>query len=179
MVVVILAAMWILVLVPPLLRSRSEGRPSASVHTFRRQLSTLGRATPPSMVRLPVSYGSYGGPAHRAPVRSAGPRTAPRPTGPQSYARTGAPHGRYGHGAPSHRLSQRSAAKRRRQQVLLTLVGLAFFTGVLAFGLSMQPLVWVFAAVLAALAGYVYLLVRLRQAEEARAWRAATWYEAA
>lgn len=160
MVVVILAVMWVVVLVPPLLRARHEQRPSASVHTFRRQLSTLGRANP-ALVRVPAG--------HLRPVRAASPY-ARRPVRP-GPARPGS--------ARPGRLSQRAAARRRRQQVLLTLVALAFFSGVVGFGLSLRLFVWAFFVVLAALVGYVYLLVRLRQAEEARAWRVGTWYEAA
>lgn len=46
--VIILAvvAVWAAVIVPPLLRSRVENRPNASVTDFRRQLSTLQRAVP-------------------------------------------------------------------------------------------------------------------------------------
>jgi hypothetical protein len=46
LIVVILAVMWIAVLVPPLLRSRTDGRPSSSIAGFRRQLSTLQSSAP-------------------------------------------------------------------------------------------------------------------------------------
>lgn len=48
----ILGVVWAAVLVPPILRSRREGRPSSSVVSFRAQLSTLERATPGSSLRL-------------------------------------------------------------------------------------------------------------------------------
>jgi hypothetical protein len=161
LVVVILAAMWVLVLVPPLLRSRTDGRPSASVHSFRRQLSTLGRATP-TMARAGRPYGR---PA--APYR-------PSARGAASYGSTTS-RSSYGQ---QGRISQRSAAKHRRQSVLLTLAGAAFFTGVLAFGLGMSAMLWVHLGIDAALLGYVYLLVSMRKAEEAKAYRS-SWYEAA
>jgi hypothetical protein len=154
LVVVILAGMWVLVLVPPLLRSRTDGRPSASVHSFRRQLSTLGRAAP----NIARAGRPYGRPA--APYRSA--------SRPASIS--------YGYGMS--RVSQRAAAKRRRQSVLLTLVGAAFFTGVLAFGMDLQVMVWVHLGIDAAVLAYVYLLVSLRKAEEQKAYRH-SYYEAA
>ena len=45
-VIVAIAAVWAAVILPPLLRSRSENRPNSSVTDFRRQLSTLQRAVP-------------------------------------------------------------------------------------------------------------------------------------
>jgi hypothetical protein len=153
LVVVILAVMWVLVLVPPLLRSRTDGRPSASVHSFRRQLSTLGRAAP-NMARVARPYGRP--PAYRA---------ASRPVATV-----------YGYGMS--RVSQRAAAKRRRQSVLLTLVGAAFFTGVLAFGMELRVMVWVHLGIDAAVLAYLYLLVSLRKAEEQKAYRH-SYYEAA
>lgn len=48
---IILAAVWAAVLVPPFVRSRREGHPGSSVMSFRAQLSTLERATPGSSLR--------------------------------------------------------------------------------------------------------------------------------
>jgi len=45
-VILAVAAVWAAVIVPPLLRSRSENRPNSSVTDFRRQLSTLQRSVP-------------------------------------------------------------------------------------------------------------------------------------
>ena len=45
-VLLAVAAVWLAVIVPPLLRSRVENRPNSSVTDFRRQLSTLQRAVP-------------------------------------------------------------------------------------------------------------------------------------
>lgn len=60
MILVILAAVWVAVLLPPWLRGRREQRPGASISTFNRQLSTLERARPgmpatPRSVRAGVS----------------------------------------------------------------------------------------------------------------------------
>lgn len=49
--VVCLAIVWAFLLVPPMLRKHREGRPGSSVTSFRRQLSTLERATPGTSLR--------------------------------------------------------------------------------------------------------------------------------
>ena len=46
LVLLVVAAAWAAVLVPPLLRSRMENRPNSSVSDFRNQLSSLQRAMP-------------------------------------------------------------------------------------------------------------------------------------
>jgi len=43
LVLVVLGVMWVLVLLPPWLRGRREGRPGASISSFNRHLSTLRR----------------------------------------------------------------------------------------------------------------------------------------
>lgn len=178
LIIVILAAMWLVVLVPPLLRSRSEARPSESISSFQRQLSTLGRSTPTGTFR-PARPLGYAGPPARVTARPHGPRTttfgpAPRTQRAAAYG----PATRGWSAAPPHRLSQRTAAKRRRQQVLLTLVALAFFTAVLSFGLGIQAALVAHVVVDALLVGYVYLLVQLRKLEEERALRL-QWQQAA
>ena len=54
--IVCLAIVWAAVLVPPMLHKHREGRPSSSVSSFRRQLSTLERATPGTSLRPMVPY---------------------------------------------------------------------------------------------------------------------------
>src|SRR4051812_31378768 len=63
--------MWVLVLVPPLLRSRTDGRPNHSISSFQRQLRTLQRTgrTPNGTVtylRAQQSAARRGGTAARA-----------------------------------------------------------------------------------------------------------------
>jgi hypothetical protein len=67
LIVVILAVMWIAVLVPPLLRSRTDGRPSSSIAGFRRQLSTLQSSAPSR------PYSARPATAYRAPVAGVRP----------------------------------------------------------------------------------------------------------
>lgn len=64
-----LAFAWACILVPSALRRHREGRPGSSVHSFRRQLSTLERATPGTTLRPMASGASVGS----APVRRAAP----------------------------------------------------------------------------------------------------------
>ncbi len=67
LVLVILAGVWAAVLVPPFLRSRSEGRPATSISSFHRHLSTLQRTAP----------GARGGPA-TAPIPGRGAGAVPQ-----------------------------------------------------------------------------------------------------
>lgn len=70
MVLLILALIWAAVLVPPWLRRRREGRPSDSVLSFRRQLSTLQRAAPGGGYAPPGrSVAGYPGQMTRAAAR--------------------------------------------------------------------------------------------------------------
>ena len=165
MVVLILALLWIAVLAPPLLRGRADGRPSASVSSFRRQLSSLQRTAPLSGIRINQ------------------PRSAVR-VGPGSYQLSHhgqvAHHGR-GHQAPvfSRSLSsaqrqaaaRRAAQRRRRQNVLAGLVGLALFTAAVGFGLHVRSAMFAHFVIDLALLGYVYLLVQIRRTEDERAMR--------
>jgi hypothetical protein len=166
LVLVILAVMWVLVLVPPLLRSRSDGRPNHSISSFQRQLRTLQR-TGGVPARGSVTYlrgtAPVGRQAQSRPIYADDGRYgddgygyAPR-RGPVSSARYAA--------------ARREAMRRRRQNVLLTLVAATFGTGVLAFGMEITSLTWVFVACSAALVVYLLLLVQIRKAEDLRAGR--------
>jgi hypothetical protein len=185
LVVVILAAMWVLVLVPPLLRSRSEGRPSTSVGSFRQQLATLSRTGPdPRAARaLQRSVAAMHASSRRqmADVRPL--------RGPSSRYDDddGYPAARgYVAGRPIARpaargyavRSGRAEVRRRRQNVLFALLGAAAVTAIAGFGLGSSALIAVHLLVDALLVFYVYLLVQLRRAEEQRAMRYA-WSKAA
>ena len=157
MVVLILALLWIAVLAPPLLRGRAEGRPSASVSSFRRQLSSLQRTTPLSGVRINqprsavrVGHGTYQlshhGRGHQSPMMT------------RSFS-----------GAQRQAAARRAAQRRRRQNVLAALVGLALFTAAVGFGLHVRAAMFANLVVDLALLGYVYLLIQIRRAEDERA----------
>ena len=68
-----LAVVWAWFLLPQAMRRRQEGRPGSSVVSFRRQLSTLERATPGHSLRLsttgPVPVVRAVPPATRTQVR--------------------------------------------------------------------------------------------------------------
>jgi hypothetical protein len=88
LVLLVVAAAWAAVLIPPLLRSRIENRPNSSVSDFRRQLNRLqstvpsrasggmrGMARPlaPSPLQRPAAAGRPG--MHSAQLRRGGTRT--------------------------------------------------------------------------------------------------------
>ena len=159
LVVLILALLWIAVLAPPLLRGRADGRPSASVSSFRRQLSSLQRTAPLSGIRINqprsavrVGQGAYHlsnhGRGHQAPVFSRSLSSVQR----QAAAR-------------------RAAQRRRRQNVLAALFGLALFTAALGFGLHVRAAMFAHFVIDLALLGYLYLLVQIRRTEDERAMR--------
>lgn len=140
-VLILLAIVWAIVLVPPLVRNRADLRPGSSVTSFRQDLAVIGRTSPSSSLR-PSSLPSVG-----------------RPAGP-SAARGGAPLA----GTPAGR----AAARKRRRDVLFTLGGVAGFTFLLALAFG-GPMLILHLAVDLALAGYVYLLVQMRKLAEEQA----------
>src|SRR5690606_12562682 len=84
LVLLVVAAAWAAVLVPPLLRSRMENRPNSSVTDFRRQLNKLqstvpGRATSGVRMARPLAQS----PRYRQQGRVAAP--APRRAGTRSH----------------------------------------------------------------------------------------------
>jgi hypothetical protein len=184
LVLVILAVMWILVLVPPLLRSRSDGRPNTSISSFQQQLRTLQR-TGGQPSRGSVTYLRSSSMQGYPPRRTAAPQYDPRydryeeyddgyrdPYGrPQGYRNTAPARRPAVRRSAAYAAAQREAMRRRRQNVLLILAGSTFVTAVLAFGMNMPKLRWVFVASLAALVLYVIVLVQLRRAAELRSYR--------
>ncbi len=77
LIIVILAVMWIVVLAPPLLRSRSDLR-NSSMMSFRRHLSTLQTSAPArpmsSGVRPAAAYRAVSRPVSRQAVARAAMR---------------------------------------------------------------------------------------------------------
>ncbi|MDP9441429.1 MAG: hypothetical protein M3P34_04460, partial [Actinomycetota bacterium] len=70
MLLIVLAAVWAAVLIPPVLRARAENRPSGSISDFRHQLRVLGRTSPAARISPAASPGA-------APLR---PVSVVRPT---------------------------------------------------------------------------------------------------
>ena len=138
MVLLFLAAVWALVLIPPLFRGRVEGRSADSIGDFRRQLHVLQRTGPtafgpPGPARFSGSTAS----AMVAPFRGPG---APR--SPQSL--------------------RRQRTLKRRRDVLLGLIGTT--AGSLLLGaIPAFRILWLVTLISAGLlVGYVALLVRMR-----------------
>ena len=163
MILVVLAMIWVLVLVPPLVRARAEGRPGDSISAFRRQLAVLRRARPGSPrgasdwsgARAPIAPISRptvrpGPPvaslaAHRAQLSSRGPGLA----NPRAFAAAGL-------------RSPRSRALRRRRDILVGLLATAAATLVLGVLPGLRVMLMVHLVVDGLLIAYVALLIRQR-----------------
>ena len=144
MVLLVLAAIWAAVLVIPFVRARSEGTLGDSIGSFRRHLSVLERAAP-----LTVS------PANR--LRIPGSMSSIPPYRPGAVG-----NGRVAMSGQHKTKQQRRHAQKRRRDVLLALVVAMVGSAVLALipGLSIMWMVNLVIDVL--FAGYVALLVRMR-----------------
>ncbi len=190
-VLLVVAAAWAAVLLPPLLRSRIENRPNSSVSDFRNQLSSLQRAMPSrgvamrSMVRplapSPLSRpAATGRPTMRSGVRTHGSPTNHHQQQPATRADVrlydATPRQR-SHGGqrvapdrtrrPAPRpVSTRDALKRRRANVLFVLALIAGCSLFLAATTKAPAMFWVFGAAFVALCTYVYVLGQLRQREQ-------------
>jgi Flp pilus assembly protein TadB len=140
LVLVILAAIWAAVLVPPYLQNRRETRPGDSIASFRSQLSVLERTTPggrtSNLARLDVG--------HYAPPAYAPPAARRRPA------------------SQAHAAVRRAEARRRRRDVFLTLLGAVVVTFLLAVALG-GPVWMLHLAVDALFGGYVLMLISLQQ----------------
>jgi hypothetical protein len=187
-VLLVVAAAWAAVLVPPLLRSRVENRPNSSVTDFRRQLNRLqstvptrasgslrpvGRQLAPSpLSRRAVSNG----PAERATVA----RSHNQPNHAAHRVISGSEVSSHRHepvyrggpsGAQRHRAQPRNAAaraaetRRRRTNVLFMLVMCSISTLFLAATTKASLMLYLFAISFLALCGYIYMLAQIRQRE--------------
>lgn len=199
LVLLVVAAAWAAVLIPPLLRSRIENRPNSSVTDFRRQLNKLQSTVPSrasgsmrgmarplaqSPLQRPAAPGRPGQQpaqlrrspsgrahgAHSARTATAQVREAPR-------RRThGDPTG--GHHRPQqhrqaavarHNVSSADELHRRRSNVMFMLVVATAGSFFLAATTKEQLFYYVFALAFLALFGYAYLLSQVRQ-RESQSW---------
>jgi hypothetical protein len=138
-VLLILAVLWAAVLVPPVLRSRSENRRGETIGPLNYHLGSGGnRSLGSALSRGPASFRPAA-----FPSRSGGPVPVRA-------------------GASSRPLGEMTQAQKRRRDVLIGLLGAAGLTFVLALftGMIAVWLLHLLADVL--LAGYVFLLVRLK-----------------
>jgi hypothetical protein len=187
-VLLFVAAVWAAVIIPPLVRSRSDNRPNSSVTDFRRQLSTLQRAVPTRtmvpmrgmarpLTQAPPAPSGYG---HPGPVR----RTAEAPqrehfqtaTIDHRHAPSGEQHHRQMH---LHRVSQRELVRRRRMNVLFLLVVTVGISGFLAATTHASAMVFMFGVSFISLCGYCYKLAQIRSYELDRQYGQQGWFNAA
>lgn len=189
LLLLVVAAAWAAVLLPPLLRSRVENRPNSSVSDFRDQLSRLQRAMPtrgvavrtmgrplaPSTLSRPAAPGRPGQP-NGARVngsvssRIASPTPAARPGRAEARMHEATLRARaHGDASASRGIARpgdtTAELKRRRANVLFVLVLTTVCAGFLAATTDSKAMVYVFALAMLALGGYVYLLVTLNQRE--------------
>jgi hypothetical protein len=145
LILLVVAAAWFAVLVPPLLRSRFERRPGSSVTDFRRQLSTLQR--------------SGVGPRGVQPVRMMARPLVPAGTRPVLRTPVRVDRGR-AQVAPS-------ANQRRRNVVAaLSLATLCTLAGAIVTASDAMVYGFVFSAI--ALSAYCYQLVQRRRTAPVR-----------
>ena len=191
LVLLVVAAAWAAVLIPPMLRSRVENRPNSSVTDFRRQLNTLQSTSTPGrraigrpLVQSPLQRPAAGGrphqpqhPHHRqASVHGGATTTQTRPvrhadgraSAHRSHGDPSGAHHRQTHmdrraGQPM--VDPRQSVRRRRANVLFLLVVATACTLFLAAAEESTVMLYVFALAFLALCGYVYLLAQLRQKE--------------
>lgn len=143
LVLVILAAIWAAVLLPPYLQNRRETRPGDSIATFRTQLLVLERTTPGGRSSGPsrLDVGRYDPPRYVPPAARGAVGRRP---------------------APSQAAMRRADVRRRRRDVFLTLLGAVAVTLVLA--IAMGGSVWMLHALVdLGFLGYVGMLVNLQQ----------------
>ena len=158
MVLLVLVGVWAVVLIPPFVRARAEGRPGDSIHNFKRQLTVLRRTGPH---RASVAGGDHWYRSHTSqpaltpvhgPLRSARPSPAAAYRTPSRAARPVSPTAS----------AARSRTIRRRRDVLSAL--LVAVVATLALGLVLNMGIMLVAHVVAdvLLVGYVALLVHQR-----------------
>jgi len=132
LVLLILAALWGAVLIPPALRARAEASPADSIGSFRRQLRILQRTAP-------------------GPVASV---TAIHPPWPVSPAG--------GKGARGTSRAARVRAQKRRRDIFFALLAGMAGSLVLGFVPALRVMWGLHVALDAAFVAYVGLLMRMR-----------------
>ncbi|MEY4372885.1 MAG: hypothetical protein RL219_1654 [Actinomycetota bacterium] len=183
LVLLVVGAIWLVVLVPPLLRNRGESRPTSSVDHFRRNLAVLQQSAPPRINPLQ----SMGRPltGTRQGLSSAYARAALKrtPTDPRLrradlplerrdinlVAAQPARPVRRDDTSPLERrddtraVSRREMLRRRREQTVRMLFTLSVTTAVLAFLAKSPALIYACAICVLSLFGYCAMLLRRRR----------------
>lgn len=186
LVLLIVGAMWMAVLLPPLLRSRFDGGAVSSVSDFRRQLNTLqrtqthvGSSHPMRAMTRPLAP-SPRPMAGRAPAQRQAPARTPQR--PRLIASDGVleqePRHRRSHhtaelprhhdGAEASYLSAREVTRRRRVNVLYGLVAANAVSLFLGLTTGSTAMVYLFTVAFLGLGAYCYILVQIRNQEYLR-----------
>jgi hypothetical protein len=170
LILLVVAAAWAGVLLPPLLRSRLDARPGSSISSFRRQLSTLQRSVPGGAPQMRSMARPLSGPTrhhyaagyHAPAARRSGTVVTlhDHPYRAESLHRPARMH-------PVAR--SRALAKQRRQNVLVILMMAVGASGLLTVATPAAFARYGLVLSLGLLVGYVYLLVQLRRTELERA----------
>ena len=182
LVLLIVGAMWMAVLLPPLLRSRLDGGAVSSVSDFRRQLNTLQRSQAPGTQGPMRAMSRPLAPAPRfapAPTRAPMPRQAPRPrlVASDGVLESAPRHRRTHHTSelPRHHIapetafmSPREVVRRRRVNVLYGLIAANALTLFLGLTTGSTAMVYAFTVAFLGLGAYCYVLVQIRNQEYLR-----------
>ena len=172
-VLLMVVAVWIAVIAPPMLRSRNQSRSTASMTEFRRQLNTLQRSVP---TRTMVPARTMGRPLAQAPRYPQGPIGGAQRQATRSH---GSAHGdlRRSHDERDmrevrhqphrqmhlHRVSQRELMRRRRINVLVLLLTTVLLSGFLAATTHAAAMVWLFGLSFIAASAYAYRLADMNR----------------
>ena len=165
MLLLILAAIWAAVLVPPIIRSRADGRPADSISDFRNRLHVLQRTGPTVVAPANSLRDARGGgllgsgsapfrsargaiPSYGQPVRRSASSSRPALSGTEA--------------------SRRARTLKRRRDVLFGLLASMGGTLVLSFIPAFSALLFLHLLLDLVFVGYVALLVRLRSAAAER-----------
>ncbi len=198
-VILAVAAAWAAVLLPPLLRNRTENRPGTSVSDFNRQLSSLQRSVPTrgmapmrSMARpltqSPLARPAAGGrpgqmhrtQAHHATHNREQMNTASlqrRTHGEPTAVRSGEHNHRQAH--LNRVVTGRAELRRRRSNILFMLVLSTCASLFLAATTHANAMMYLFALSFLALCGYCYKLVQIKQNEQQGQFADNSWFRAA
>ena len=156
MLLLILAALWVALLLPPHLRNRAENRPADSIGDFRHQLRVLDRIGPTAVSPANSLRGA------RRPAASLGLGLG-RPSSSRRLASEVVAARRY---AAARSMApdalRRRASQRRRRDILFSLVGLTGLSAIIGFVPGMSVMWFVTAVGGVMLALYVGMLLHMR-----------------
>lgn len=187
LVLLIVGAMWMAVLLPPLLRSRFDGSAVSSVSDFRRQLHTLQRSQAPGgyssmramsrplapaprqmparSMQLPPQRASQGM-APRPRLVAVDDRTPIEPRHRRTHHTSDLP--RHHYAAETAFMSPREVVRRRRVNVLYGLVAANAVSLFLGLTTGSTAMVYLFTVAFLGLGAYCYILVQIRNQEYLR-----------